>query len=81
MNELTEHENAQDNPEACGQVDSIVMQWKTINTAPIDTPILITNGKTVTTVVLKIINGVTYQYHFKFHDATYWMELPIPPQN
>ena len=69
------------------------MDWQPIETAPLKTPIIITDGKTVTVTILNSIGpypkqmfghgfgGDEWDYDFEFEQATHWMSLPAPPSS
>lgn len=68
------------------------MEWQPIETAPLDVPILITDGKIVTVTNLARstgsnriwmysygFGGYEFDYDFEFEQATHWMLLPSLP--
>lgn len=69
------------------------MEWLPIETSPIKTPILITDGNIVTVAILDEcgdhpkwmygygFSGWEWDYDFSYEEATHWMLLPPLPSS
>ena len=67
-----------------------LFQWQPIETAPMKTPILVTNGKEVTVTLLSQLrdkvcmcgagfDGVEWEYDMQYDEITHWLALPPLP--